>query len=100
MGGWADGNTWAEYLAEVGPEVAPYAEAFRVAVLARGLREGGDWHQEADDGAPVFSDGTIATFSYRAWGDVLACIYTTEDGTPYSYMDFYMSSLVDRKEPE
>ncbi len=47
-----------------------YFEPFRAAAKARGLRRGGDWHQQAASGVAVFSD--------------------------YGYMDFYM----DRDVPE
>lgn len=94
MGGWVEGEPWDEYLAKVHKEVRPHYEALRRAIVARGLREGGDWHQTAEDGVPLFSDGTVATFSYRGWGDLLAAIWNSEPGAPaggYGYMDFYMS---------
>lgn len=55
-----------------------------------GIREGGDWHQSDACGCPVFSDGTTALFSYRAWGDIMAAIWSEHDGKDYGYMDFYM----------
>ena len=45
---------------------------------------------------PVFDDGTVGSFSFRAWGDLMAAIWNTEENTnKYSYMDFYMGCLVD-----
>lgn len=96
LGGWFgfDGpNTWQDYLDAWGPAAHPYIEAVRDSVVHGKIRRGGDWHQSDNDGVPVFSDGTAATFSYRAWGDLMAAIWTREDGKPYSYMDFYMDCL-------
>jgi len=65
------------------------------AIVARGLRRGGDWHQSAPDGVPVFDDGAVGTFSCRAWGDLMAAVWSGEDGRGYGYMDFYMDSCVE-----
>jgi hypothetical protein len=88
-------GTWAEHVARLQPRVVPYHEALRRAILARGLRRGGDWHQNARDGVPVFDDGAVGTFSFRAWGDLMAAIWGPEDGCIYGYMDFYMDSCVE-----
>lgn len=80
---------WEDYLKIWKPEAHIYCEAFREYVLQNRLKRGGDWHQETE-GAPLFSDGTAATFSYRAWGDILAAIWSEEENKDYSYMDFYM----------
>lgn len=99
IGGWGgvvkQGDDWAAYIAEIGEHHAPYYEALRRAVLARGLRRGGDWHQNAPDGVPLFDDGTVAMLSMRAWGDVMAALWSAEDRRPYSYMDFYVDSRLE-----
>lgn len=86
-GFFSPGMRWDDYAAECPGQ---YYEALRDAVIARKLKRGGDWHQQADDGVPVFSDGTIATFSYRAWGDLLAATWSTHENKDYEYFDFYM----------
>lgn len=94
IGGWggviAPGDRWRDYVAMCGDEPAPYYEALRREVLRRRLRRGGDWHQNAPDGAPVFADGTVGLFSFRAWGDLMAAIWADADDRDYGYMDFYM----------
>ena len=93
LGGWfgfKEPNTWRDYLGAWAPEAHPHIHALRESIVERGVRWGGDWHQNADDGTPVFSDGSVATFSYRAWGDLLAAIWSDVDGRAYSYMTFYM----------
>lgn len=98
LGGWfnsgptwnASGHCWQDYLASWKEVVRPYCEALRREVVRLNLRRGGDWHQQAEEGTPLFSDGKIASFSMRAWGDLLAAIWTATDGRPYNYMDFYM----------
>ena len=98
VGGWggsvAEGDGWREFIAEIGEPFVPHYEALRRAIIARGLRRGGDWHQRAPDGVPVFDDGAIGTFSFRAWGDVMAATWATQDGRAYGYMDFYMDACL------
>ena len=90
IGSWPSAGTDRE----MEPRLAPYHEALRRAVLASGLRRGGDWHQDAKDGIPVFDDGAVGTFSWRGWGGLLAEIWSAADGRTYTYMDFYMDSCV------
>ena len=95
LGGWFDkGMRWKDYtetLTDLGKE---YAEAFRAYVLENGLRQGGDWHQNSDEGVPLFDDGNVATFSYRAWGDIMAAIWSEKENKDYCYMNFYMDCLM------
>jgi hypothetical protein len=49
----------------------------------------GQEHQY-NSGVPVFSDGKVATYTYRGWGDLMAAIWATEEDKDYHYMDFYM----------
>lgn len=93
FGGWFGRDAphrWADYLARSGETIAPYAEALRAEVLRLGLKKGGDWHQEDAQGVPLFSDGTVALFSYRAWGDFMAAVWSEAENRDYQYMDFYM----------
>ena len=90
LGGWVDGETWDEYIACFTDGARPYLEAIREAVVRDGLRVTGEDHQHRDY-TPVFSDGTYGGFSYRAWGDMMAAIWNTEEpGAGHSYMTFYM----------
>jgi hypothetical protein len=82
------GMRWKDYL-DGGEEWREYAEALRAEVLRLGLRKDGAWHQGDDEGVPVFDDGTVALFSFRAWGDFLAAVWSEHDGLDYNYMDFY-----------
>lgn len=89
MGGWVDGHDWPAYLDSVRPEDRERYEAIRTAVIRDKIRYGGDWHQQ--EGEPLFSDGTYGSFSFRAWGDLLAAIWNSEEKTDqYGYMNFYM----------
>jgi hypothetical protein len=102
FGGWfTHGLRWKDFLPqfdlggseEEEREAREHYEALRTEILRRRLRVGGDWHQESEQGVPVFSDGGVATFTMRAWGDLLAAVWSTEDDKDYSYMDFYISGL-------
>ena len=94
MGGWfSEGNRWKDYLNNCTEREHPYCEAFREEVVKHEIRGEGDWHQRSEVGVPVFSDGTCASFSLRAWGDIMAAVWAEEENKDYSYMDFYMSMV-------
>jgi hypothetical protein len=97
VGGWGGffqrGDDWSAYIANIDKQFAPHHER---AIIAKGLRRGGDWHQNSQDGVPVFDDGAIGSFSFRAWGDLMAATWTGEDGRGYGYMDFYMDACLER----
>lgn len=91
LGGWFDdGHRWEDFIERWKPRVQPHYEALREAILERELQRGGDWHQRSETGVAVFDDGRIATFSYRAWGDLLAAVWSTELDRDLNYMAFYM----------
>ena len=93
MGGWVVGQKWDEYLKDLIDPAKPYAEGIREAVLKDRIRWGGDWHQSDQyEGVPLFEDDTIGSFTYRAWGDILAAIWNTEKNwRRFSYNSFYMN---------
>lgn len=90
------GDKWADYIALIDAPAVPHHEALRRAIVERGLRRGGDWHQYGPDGVPVFDDGAIALFSFRGWGDLLAASWAEPDGRDYGYMDFYMDACLEQ----
>ncbi len=94
MGGWfgwkRTGARWEDYLDAFGDSVRPYLEAVRASVLEHNLRLTGEQHQHGGSGVPVFSDGKMLRLSYRAWGDLMAAIWSEEEDKDYNYMDFYI----------
>lgn len=89
LGGWfSDGNRWKDYVENFADKGREYAEAIRKYIVEHDIKRGGDWHQR--EGTPLFSDGTVASFSYRAWGDIMAAIWSEEEDQDYNYMSFYM----------
>ena len=105
IGGWGGGfgynneegekrekvrHRWNDYLEDMAPECIPYAEALREACVKHNIRITGYQHQNDADGVPVFSDGKIGSFSFRAWGDLMAAIWSEAENKDYNYMDFYM----------
>lgn len=94
LGGWFNfkesGHRWKDYLENFTPEVHPYIEAVRQCVLEKGLRLTGAEHQYSSEGQPKFSDGKVLSLSYRAWGDLMAAIWSEAEDKDYNYMDFYM----------
>lgn len=91
MGGFFDdGMRWKDYIEIWLDEVKPYAEAIRESVLQRGSLMTGDQHQRSANGVPLFDDGKVGSFSYRAWGDLMAAIWSEAENKDYNYMAFYM----------
>jgi hypothetical protein len=88
-----DGMRWNDYYPpeEVGKHsVEEYVNALRSEIIEKKIRITGEEHQYSDKGVPVFEDDTVARLSFRAWGDLMAAIWSTEENKDYSYMDFYM----------
>lgn len=91
LGGWFDdGHRWEDFIDDWIEEVKPYLEAIRKSAIENDLKLTGQQHQHGHKGVPLFEDNTVGSFSYRAWGDLMAAIWSTEENKDYSYMDFYM----------
>lgn len=94
MGGFFNfmekGQRWNDYVSLFHKRAIPYINAIRDSVLANNSRITGEDHQYSDNGVPLFSDNTVGLFTYRAWGDIMAAIWSEEEDKDYSYMDFYM----------
>ena len=98
IGGWGgwfeDGMRWADFLAEFDDEAHPYMEAMRQAILEKKIRKGGSWHQdEGEQGMPLFDDNTVGSFTFRAWGDLLAAVWSEAENKNYNYVSFAFSGV-------
>lgn len=90
IGGWVKGHTWPEYLEHVPEDLRPYARALNDAIARDKLWFSGSEHQNGERRVPVFSDGTVARFTMRGWGDIMAASWNTIIGRKHlSYLDFY-----------
>lgn len=90
MGGFfKDGMRWRDYIDRYTDEAKPYFEAIRKEVIEKNIKINGAGHQFCDNGVPLFEDNTVGTFSYRAWGDLMAAIWSEHEDKDYNYMDFY-----------
>jgi hypothetical protein len=91
LGGFfSDGMRWKDYADKLTSEALPYANAIRQSVIEKNIRLTGNDHQYSDEGVPLFSDGTVGQFSFRAWGDIMAAIWSEKENKDYCYMSFYM----------
>lgn len=91
LGGWfTKGHRWKDFIDDIIEQKKSYYEAIRQSVVDNGLRITGELHQNSDSGIPLFEDDTVGIFSWRAWGDLMAAIWSEEEDKDYSYMDFYM----------
>lgn len=89
-GFFKEGMRWEDYFDDLKDEVKPYALAIRDAVVKGGIKLTGEQHQLSSNGVPLFSDDTTGQFSYRAWGDIMAAIWSTAENRDSHYMEFYM----------
>jgi hypothetical protein len=85
FGGLSEAPTWDEYL-EMWKE--PFREklaAIRICIEENNLigKTGGEF---CNDNMFEFEDGTIISFSWRAWGDLMQAIVGKREG----YMAYYM----------
>lgn len=92
-GGWFNaeekGLRWKDFISEMDPEDQGYFKAVRKSLIKNKIRLTGSGHQADDLGVPQFSDGTVGVFTFRAWGDLMAAIWSEEENNDYTYMDFY-----------
>lgn len=72
-----------------------YYRALREEIIKKQIKIGGDTHQT--ECIPLFSNNTTGEFSSRAWGDLMAAIWSEEENKDYNYMDFYMECLIKDK---
>jgi hypothetical protein len=92
MGGFfSDGMRWKDYIENDKEEYHPYLEAIRKSIVANEIWADGYWHQQGDHGVPLFDDGFFGCYSFRAWGDLLAAVWSEHYNEDYSYMSFYCS---------
>ena len=82
------GMRWNDYVEEFDDELVPYLEAARHSAVENGLKTTGSQHQQHGI-KPVFSDGKCLSLTMRAWGDFMAAVWSDQDDTDFSYMDFY-----------
>jgi hypothetical protein len=101
LGGWFNGfylhekdkigiyknHTWEDYVVNLTENEKAYAECLKKEILKLNIRVTGEDHQHIM--IPLFSDNTFSFFSYRAWGDLMAAIFTTDEN-PLTYMEYYM----------
>lgn len=84
------GPRWKTYISAFNEETRPYLEAIRKSVVEGNIKYTGEQHQTYENGCPQFTDGTACSMSWRAWGDLMAAIWSDEEDKDYCYMDFYM----------
>ena len=90
--GWTDFECEYPSRNVEGPEVREIVQLIGDEVVKNGYSFSGQEHQNALTGVPVFSDGTCLRASMRAWGQIMAAIYSAVEGVNLSYIDFYIDS--------
>ena len=92
MGGFFEnGMRWKDYKDVWKESVHEDLENLRAAIIANQINCTGDEHQHSGyPSVPLFDDGSVALYSFRAWGDLMAAVWSSEYDKDYSYMSFYM----------
>jgi hypothetical protein len=89
VGGWfKKGMRWNEYAEHV---THPAAYALRDSIVANCVWCSGEEHAISNQKLRPVVDGVEYRLSWRAWGDLMAAVWSTALDNDYSYMDFYMS---------
>lgn len=90
MGGFFDnGMRWKDYLDAWEEKGQEYAEACREYIIENEIKYTGMENQDSGKDCFLFDDNTFASFSFRAWGDLLAAIWSEAENTDHNYMHFY-----------
>ncbi len=91
MGGWFEnGMRWKDYKNSYKKIAHSMLETLRKSIIENGIKCSGEAHQGYSSAVPLWSNGKVDTYSFRAWGDLMAAVWSTEDNQDYNYMSFYM----------
>src|ERR1700733_6780739 len=72
-------HRWSDYLDNFDPEIHPMLEELRGSIIANKIRCTGCEPQFGDAAVALWSNGKVDTYSFRAWGDLMAAVWSTED---------------------
>ncbi|MBQ7761157.1 MAG: hypothetical protein IJ400_03785 [Clostridia bacterium] len=98
--GWTDYDSNYPSITVSNEEVIPLIQIIIDELLENGYMISGADHQNQDCCVPVFDNGYCFRATMRAWGSVMSFAYQEIDGKETGYMDFYMSTPMERKLPE
>ena len=84
------GHRWQNYLDHFKPEAHQMLEELYRSIVANKIRCTGEEHQNGALSVPLWDNGKVDTYSMRSWSDLMAAVWSNEDGKDYGYMDFYM----------
>lgn len=83
-GGDSSNPSWKDYLEGFEEVYQPHIQLIKQAIIELGW-VGRGANEMANDTYFIFSDKTIFTFSWRAWGDLMQAIVDKNEG----YMTYY-----------
>ena len=88
---FARGMRWKDYKEIFNEQGRVDVETLRKAIIENDIKCTGEQHQRSDyKSVPLWSNGKVDTYTYRAWGDLMAAVWSEEEDKDYSYFDFYM----------
>lgn len=59
-------------------------EAVREEIIRKGIKWTGKEMQDNPSGTPVFNNGKLGMFTWRAWGDFMAAAWAENENIDYS----------------
>ena len=90
LGGFFErGMRWIDYKEGFFIPYHEELEILRKSIIDNKIRCTGSEHQFNYEACPLWDNEKTDTYSMRAWGDLMAAIWSTEENKDYSYMDFY-----------
>ena len=98
--GWTDYESNYPSITVSNEELNDVLVAVVDAIRDGGYMFSGDDHQCGLSGVPVFDNGSCFRASMRAWGTIMTYAYPEFNGEKTGYMDFYMSTVGERKLPD
>lgn len=97
-----DGMRWKDYIGRYRKQWHPHLETLRKSIIDNDIWHEGGWHQgqqsDSDLSVPLWSDGKYGTYSFRAWGDLMAAVWSEHYNQDYSYMSFYYMDVPEKPE--
>ena len=92
MGGFfKEGMRWKDYLDNYIKKAHPLLEELKRSIIKNNIKWTGEEKQENNyNTVPLWSNGKVDTYSWRAWGDLMAAVWSEEENKDYCYMNFYM----------
>src|SRR5882672_12317810 len=83
------GMRWKDYIDDYLEEDREMFESLRQEIVKNHIKITGEVMQYRGCYIAEFNNGTLISFTWRAWGDLMAAVWSEHENKDYSYMSFY-----------